>query len=120
AALGPLRFQRPTQRLQRLRLPLQREPRLPGPHPDEAVASERSLEEEGVSLLLLVEKAKDAERRQQITGKLDGRGRSASKAGSGKGTSWARRLRPTPARCEHMIEARAGRGERGAGRTSGP
>ena len=116
AALCPLRFQRATQRLQRLRLPLQREPRLPGPHPDVAVASERSLEEEGVSLLLLVEKAEDAERRQQITGKLDGRGRSASKAGSGKGSSWAGRLRRMPARCKHMIEARAWRHPRGASR----
>src|SRR5207253_906163 len=84
-ALGALRFQRATEGLQRLRLLPQREPRLPGPHPDIAVAAERSLEEEGVSLLVLIEEAEDAERRQQITGKFDGRGRSASKAGSGKG-----------------------------------
>jgi hypothetical protein len=53
---------------------------------DVAVAAERSLEEEGVAArgLLLVEKTEDAERRQQITGKLDG-GRAAPKAGSAVG-----------------------------------
>jgi hypothetical protein len=116
AALRPLRFQRATQRLQRPLLPPQGKPRLAGTGTDVAVASERSLEEEGVSLLLLVEKTEDAERRQQITGKLDGRGRSASKAGSGKGSSWDGRVRRMPARCKHMIEARAWRRPRGASR----
>src|SRR5207302_2835212 len=115
-ALGALRFQRATEGLQRLRLLPQREPRLPGPHPDIAVAAERSLEEEGVSLLVLIEEAEDAERRQQITGKFDGRGRSASKAGSGKGSAWTRRLERMPTRCKHMIEAPAWRRPRGASR----
>src|SRR5438105_4985622 len=115
-ALGALRFQRATEGLQRLRLLPQREPRLPGPHPDIAVAAERSLEEEGVSLLVLIEEAEDAERRQQITGKFDGRGRSASKAGSGKGSAWTGRLERMPTRCKHMIEAPAWRRPRGASR----
>jgi hypothetical protein len=38
---------------------------------------------------LLIEEAKDAERRQQITGQLY-RGRAAPKVGSGAGSSWAR------------------------------
>jgi hypothetical protein len=51
-----------------------------------AVAPERSFEEEGVASgrLLLIEETEDAERRQQITGKLDG-GRAAPKAGSAAG-----------------------------------
>jgi len=61
----------------------QGQPRFVGAHADVAVATERSLEEEGVPPLLWVEETEDAERRQQITGKFDG-GRSASKACSGK------------------------------------
>src|SRR5256885_1467507 len=115
-ALGARRLQRATKAVQRLRFPPEREPRLPGPHPDIAVAAKRSLEEEGVSLLLLIEEAEDAERRQQITGKFDGRGRSASKAGSGKGSAWTGRLERMPTRCKHMIEAPAWRRPRGASR----
>src|SRR5205814_4646619 len=53
---------------------------------DIAVPAERSLEEEGVSArgLLLIEETEDAERRQQVTGKLDG-GRAAPKDGSAAG-----------------------------------
>ena len=90
-ALRALRFQRLAKRLERLRLLAQGEPRAIGADPDVAVASERSLEEEGIAPLLLVEKAEDAERRQQITGKFDGGG-SASKACSGKGVAWRGRL----------------------------
>jgi hypothetical protein len=64
----------------------QREARSFRAHADVAVAPERSLEEEGVAPLLLVEETEDAERRQQITGKFDG-GRRASKACSGKGSA---------------------------------
>jgi hypothetical protein len=58
-------------------------------HADVAVAAKRPLEEEGVAaaFLLLIEETEDAERRQQITGKLDGGG-PISKAGSGSGSSW--------------------------------
>ena len=61
----------------------------PAAHAHVAVAAERALEEEGVATarLLLVEEAEDAERRQQITGQLDG-GRAAPKDGSGAGASW--------------------------------
>jgi hypothetical protein len=57
-------------------------------HAHVAVAAERSLEEEGVAagFLLLVEETKDAERRQQITGQLDG---CRSKADSGSSSSCA-------------------------------
>jgi len=58
---------------------------------DVAVAAQRALKEERIATgsLLLIEKAEDAERRQQITGQLDG-SRAAPKAGSGAGSSWAR------------------------------
>jgi len=61
----------------------------PSAHAHVAVAAERALEEEGVAAgrLLLVEEAEDAERRQQITGQLDG-GRAAPKDVSGAGSSW--------------------------------
>src|SRR5229473_3252112 len=58
-------------RAQRIERPLagaQGQPLLAAAHV--AVTAERALEEEGVVFLLLVEKTKDAERRQQITGKL--------------------------------------------------
>ena len=77
------------------------------PDADVAVTPQRSLEEERVafgccalrappvageaaSSVLVVEKAEDAERRQQVTGQFDG-GCSASKAGSGSGSSWPHR-----------------------------
>jgi hypothetical protein len=78
-------LERVAQRAQRLGVAAEREPRLPDA--DVAVPAERSLEEEGVVGLLLVEEAEDAERRQQITGKFDG-GDGASKACSGKGSAW--------------------------------
>jgi hypothetical protein len=58
---------------------------------DVAVTPQRAFEEERVAAcwLLLVEEAEDAERRQQITGQLDG-GRAAPKAGSGAGSSCVR------------------------------
>jgi len=85
AAHYAFRLERAPQRLQRIRLPTEREARAVAADPDIAVPSERSLEQERVPLLLFVEEAEDAERRQQITGKLDGCGRrSASKADSGK------------------------------------
>ena len=60
-------------------------------HSDVAVATQRAFEEERIATfgLLLIEKTEDAERRQQITGQLDG-SRAAPKAGSGAGSSWAR------------------------------
>jgi hypothetical protein len=51
---------------------MEREARAVSADPDIAVPSERSLEQERVALLLFVEEAEDAERRQQITGKFDG------------------------------------------------
>jgi hypothetical protein len=74
--------QRGPQRLERLRP--QREALVAGA--DVAVAAERSLEEERVVRGVLIEEAKDAEGRQQITGQFDG-GCDASKAGSGSGSS---------------------------------
>src|SRR5262249_59261956 len=87
-ALRLLGSKRAAERLERLRQLAQSEPRAFGAHADVAVPTERSLEEEGVPPLLLIEETEDAERRQQITGKFDG-GRSASKACSGKEVAWA-------------------------------
>jgi hypothetical protein len=80
--------------LLRARLRAERKPRrgLAAGDADVAVAAERSLEEEGIATgrLLLIEKAEDAEWRQQITGKLDG-GRAAPKDDSAAGGfAWAR------------------------------
>jgi hypothetical protein len=80
-------LQRAPQRPERVGIAAQREARLVRADADVAVAPERSFEEEGVPLLLFVEETEDAERRQQITGKLNGCGCSASKAGSGKGSA---------------------------------
>jgi hypothetical protein len=85
-ALRPLRFERLPQRLQGLQVRAKLEAGIVGADADIAVPSERSLEEEGIASLLLVEETEDAERRQQITGKFDG-GWSASKACSGKGAA---------------------------------
>src|SRR4051812_8495318 len=70
----------------RLRVECQPRGRRAAGDADVAVPAERSLEEEGVATwrLLLIEEAEDAERRQQITGKLDG-GRAAPKDDSGAG-----------------------------------
>jgi len=88
AALYAFRFERAPQRLERICLATEREARAVTADPDIAVPSERPLEQERVPLLLFVEEAEDAERRQQITGKFDGCGRrSASKADSGKGSA---------------------------------
>jgi len=85
AALYAFRVQGAPERLQRIRVSAERETRAIAPDAHVAVSSERSFEQERVLLLLFVEEAEDAERRQQITGKLDGCGRrSASKADSGK------------------------------------
>jgi hypothetical protein len=65
----------------------QRQARIVRADSDVAIATERSFEEERVPLLLFVEETEDAERRQQITGKLDRCGSSGSKAGSGKGSA---------------------------------
>ena len=116
AALYAFRVQGAPKRLQRIRLSAEREARAIAPDAHVAVPSERSFEQERVLLLLFVEEAEDAERRQQITGKFDGRGRSASKAGSGKGSAWTGRLERMPTRCKHMIEAPAWRRPRGASR----
>jgi hypothetical protein len=84
--LDALRLQGPAQRQEGLLLAPRGEAGRAPSHTDVAVASERSLEEEGVAPLFVIEEAEDAERRQQITGKFDG-GWSASKAGSGKGSA---------------------------------
>jgi hypothetical protein len=67
-ALYAFRLERPPQRLERICLATEREARAVTADPDIAVPSERSLEEERVPLLLFVEEAEDAKRRQQITG----------------------------------------------------
>jgi len=76
----------PSQRLQGLRFVAQRQARAVRARADVTVPAQRSLEEEGVPPLFLVEKTEDAKGRQQITGKFDG-GWSASKACSGKGVA---------------------------------
>jgi len=85
-ALRPLGVESASQRLQGLRFLAQRQARAVRARADVAVPAQRSLEEEGVPPLLLVEETEDAEGRQQITGKFDG-GWSASKACSGKGVA---------------------------------
>jgi hypothetical protein len=86
-ALRPLGVESAAQRLQGLRFLAQRQARAIRTGADVAVPAQRSLEEEGVPPLLLVEETEDAEGRQQITGKFDG-GWSASKACSGKGVAF--------------------------------
>ena len=85
-ALRPLGIESAAQPLQGLRFLAQRQARAIRARADVAVPAQRSLEEEGVPPLLLVEETEDAKGRQQITGKFDG-GWSASKACSGKGVA---------------------------------
>jgi hypothetical protein len=88
-ALRALGVESASQGLQGLGFLAQRQARAVRAGADVAVTAQRSLEEEGVPPLLLVEETEDAERRQQITGKFDG-GWSASKACSGKGVAFRR------------------------------
>src|SRR5207253_2526220 len=84
APLARLGLQRCAQRFQGLRGGRERQPLRADA--DVAVPPERALEEERIGFRVLIEEAKDAERRQQVTGKFDG-GCRASKAGSGSGSS---------------------------------
>ena len=67
-ALRPFGVESAAQRFQGLRFLAQRQARAVGAGADVAVPTQRSLEEEGVTPLLLIEETEDAERRQQITG----------------------------------------------------